>query len=345
ANEFVTSARACYQRCVPMPDGGRAGGLFAFLLLVSVTAHAQLPEQVAIEWKDDASCPRPLRLSLESEIARLLGPSSQNVEPSEFEAHIERLDDHATAPYRLTLQVSSETHRAERQMELSSCAEAQDAAALLIATAIDPEAVLRASAPVPKPPEPSSQREPPVQPHAWSLVARGLFDLFALPHPSGGPAVGVLLQRARFRAWGEARYLFARRVSSPPGDSSKTSRSPLHADVDLFSAVAGGAYVWPFGAWVVGPAAELELGALRSRGLGDGDGAPGLHRAAPWVAADIGAVAGYGVHRRVGLELSAFAGLPLSYPRLAVREEAAFYTTAPVTMRVAVGVRVSLGSL
>ncbi|MDB4976556.1 MAG: putative secreted protein [Myxococcaceae bacterium] len=326
-----------------MPDGGRAGGLFAVLLLAFLTVppatSAQLPAQVSIAWRDEASCPRPLRLSLESEVARLLGPSAQKVEPSAFEAHVERLEAGVALPYRLTLEVRSNTHRAERQMDLASCAEAQDAAALLIATAIDPEAVMRTSAeaPPPEPPEVPRPRPPSLVPHRWSLVARGLFDAFALPGATAGPSVGVLLARPRFRVWSEARYLFARRTE-------QRAASSLQADADLFALAVGTAYVWPFGALVVGPGAELELGALRARGHGGGNQAASLHDASPWGLLDLGGVAGYGVHRRVGLELSMFAGLPLFRPQLAVRGEREFYTTAALTIRVAVGVRISLGS-
>ena len=321
-------------------------------------AHAQLPEQVVIEWSDDASCPRPLRISLESEIARLLGPrASTNPEPLAFEVHIERTSENLARPYLLSLSVRRAGQRAERQVELTSCAEAQDAAALLIATAIDPDAALRAPPTAPpaappaavadrpepaKPanPEPESHA-PAVKPQRWSLLARALFDLSSLPHPTGGGSAGALYARERVRVWAEARYLFARRISANvPGSS-------LGADVDLFGAAVGGSYVWPFGQLVLGPAAELELGALRARGArGSAAGsAKTLSGVGPWGAAELGAIAGYGVDRRVGLELALYMGLPLRRPRLALRDEPAFYTTYPVTMRVAVGLRVSLGSL
>ena len=399
-NEFVSSVRSCYQRLVPMLDGGRAGGShlltkpLAFLrslaglastallstalsatalastaLLLCVfaqVASAQLPEQVTIAWQDEASCPRPLRLSLESEVARLLGPRARDAAPTTFDVRVDRLAAPSVSPYRLTLSVRSTTHLGEREVELASCAEAQEAAALLIATAIDPDAVMRAKPPEPQPaepppavptsaepkpaepepatkpersPQPDAATDPrpgPARPSAWSLTARGLLDLFSLPKPSGGPALGVLFSGSRYRLWSEARYLWARRAEAHDGSAA--------ADVDLFAAALGGAYVWPFGELVVGPSIELELGALRARGLNAGMGTTPHTQAALWGATDIGAVAGYGVHRRVGLELSMYAGIPMSRPGLALRDENPFYTTAPVTMRVAVGLRVSLGS-
>lgn len=385
-NEFVSSVRSCYQRQVPMLDGGRAGGSHSFskplpfaplALLLSLicafahAAHAQLPEQVIIAWEDEASCPRPLRLSLESEVARLLGPRARDATPASFDLHIQRLSPAALSPYRLTLTVRSAVQRAEREVELASCAEAQEAAPLLIATAIDPDAALRATPPEPKSAEPtpaepkpaeSKPGAPPAEPallaepdrarareperdskgagwSAWSVTARGLFDLFSLPKPSGGPALGALFSRSRYRLWSEARYLVARRAEAHDGSAA--------AKVDLFAAALGGAYVWPFGELVVGPSIELELGALHARGLRTAVASPSS-QVGPWAAADLGAVAGYGVHRRVGLELSVYAGIPLRRPRLALRDENRdenpFYTTAAMTMRVAVGLRVSLGS-
>jgi hypothetical protein len=204
-------------------------------------------------------------------------------------------------------------------------------AALPAAAADEPEPAK------PKSPEPES-RAPPVEPQPWSLLARALFDLQSLPHPTAGGSAGALYARERVRVWAEARYLFARHRSA------KVPGSALGAEVDLFGAALGGSYVWPLGQLVLGPAAELELGALRARGTGGSASAKTLSGVGPWGAAELGAIAGYGVDRRVGLELALYMGLPLRRPRLALREEPAFYTTSPVTMRVAVGLRVSLGS-
>jgi hypothetical protein len=301
-------------------------------------ASAQLPEHVEISWDDDGSCPRPLRLSLESEIARILGPGARTIPPARFEVRVVRRSDGGAQPYQLTLSVQRAAFRGQRELAFASCSDSQDAAALLIATAIDPTAVMRTPPRESPPPrEPAAPPRPVVAPHPWSLLARGLFDVSSLPAVSAGLEAGVLHARARYRLWSEARYLFAQKT--------ERTGSGVAADVDLFAAAAGGAYVWPFGALVVGPAAELELGVLRGQGAAVRDGLTPQNQVGPWGALHAGGIAGIAVHRRVGLELSLFGGLPLWRPQLAVRGDGAFYTTRAATMRVAVGVRVSLGSL
>jgi hypothetical protein len=63
-----------------------------------------------------------------------------------------------------------------------------------------------------------------------------------------------------------------------------------------------------------------------------------------WGSILFGAVAAYAVDRRVGLEAGLFASVPVEHPALAVGTDAAFYTTAPIAMRLALGLRLSLGS-
>jgi hypothetical protein len=297
------------------------GGLLACLMLAA-PARADLPPEVSIRWS--GACPRPF--ALEAEVSQLLGGKRPQLPVTEFEVDV----DEERAGYELTLDVNSSESKAERTVQLATCQEAQDAAVLLIATAIDPDAVLRVQKPSPPPPPPPPEPPKPPRakapPHRWSLTLRGMFDWQSLPGPTLGPSLGGLWQDARWRAWVDLRYLPARTEKA----------EDVSARVDLFAGALGSAYVWAWDPFVFGPALELELGALRARGL--------QNDAGPWGSVQIGGLAAWRATQRFGLELSMFAGVPLWRPRLSAGDADPFYTTAPATIRLALGVRVSLGS-
>jgi len=332
-----------------MPDGGRAAGLGRWTValwmcawLFSFPASAQLPSQISIDWTGTQLCPRSL--GLEAEVARLLGPAPPVDEPTRFVARVDELADRSVNYYRLSLTVSSESRHAERSVELATCSDVADAAALLIASAIDPNAVLRAKPPPPPPPpppaEPASEAEPAraVVTAPWSLRALGQLDSGTLPGVTGGPIMGALFQYDRYRAWLDARYLFAR---------STEEGKPVRCELDSFSAALGAAYVWPLGAFVVGPALEAEVGRLRSD-CRDSAAVQGTDASTAMGVVSFGAVAAYAVDRRVGIELGLFAGVPLYPATLQVfpadPQAEPLYTTDPITLRLALGLRVSLGS-
>lgn len=336
-----------------MPDGDRAVGLFArfclctflvsFTLSASAQSSAQLPRPIAIEWTGSPLCPRSAALELE--IARLLGRAPSATSATTFEVRVDELVERTTNYYRLTLRVRSAGDDAERSVELATCGDVQDAAALLIASAVDPHAALRVAPPVERadaPPAPAAESEPiakgevslPIVARRWSLRATALLDVFSVPKPTLGLALGGLWQHQRYRAWVDARYLVARR----------TQTRDAQADVDVLTAALGGSYVWWWRSLVLGPAAELELGMLRADASARTQAVSASNGSTAWSSVQLGAVAAYAVHRRVGVEAALFAGLPLRHPALRDGMGEPFYTTSAVTMRLALGLRVSLGS-
>lgn len=336
-----------------MPDGGRAARLARWTALLwsllSFPASAELPPQITVEWAGSPLCPRSL--GLDAEILRLLGDRRTEGEPTKFVARVDELADRSVNYYRLSLTVSSESRRADRSVELATCTDVQDAAALLIASAIDPDAITRAKPPPPPPPpppkpkpepEPEPVEEPaaPLLPTRWSLRAQAQLDVLSLPGFTAGPTAGALFQFGHYRAWLDAQYL-APRTAEAPGDVLRTR-------VDLVSGVLGGAYVWRFDDFVLGPALGAELGRLRTRSrLPDGD-APVVrpkNDATLWGGFLFGAVAAYAVDRWVGVEAGLFASVPVQHPELKINGgDKPFYTTQPIAMRLALGLRVSLGS-
>lgn len=319
-----------------MSLAGRCAFVWA---LFALPAHAQfaatLPEQVTIRWRSSV-CARPL--GLEAEVARLLGPELNELAPIELRAEVEQ----RALDYELTLHVHDATRELERRVQLASCDEVRDAATLLIATAIDPDAVLRA-APSETPAAPSAL--PPVAPEPapvapvsssrWSLLLGGVGDLQSLPGPSGGPSAGALVALRPLRLSALARYLLARTQAAP--------ESELATELDLFLFGLGAQLAWKVGPFLLGPGVEAEFGVLRARTRGPNHAGTGT---APWGSALLGGAMAWGASARVGVELGVFAGLPLWYPRLAreERKSSPFYSTEPFTVRVALALRISLDS-
>lgn len=301
---------------------GRVSGLLALSLLIAWPAAAAKPSPLEIDWARGAACPKPA--SLATDVERLLGTEHGQLAPMKFAARVAALEPEG---YELNLDVVTRDHRAHRTVRLSTCEEVGEAAALLIATALDPAVALReepATEPAPR------ERVPPT----WALSVSGLFDTRSLPHESFGVSGGVQLAFERGAwLWAEGRYLApARQIDE--GSSSETK-------IDMLGGALGTAWMWKLGKAALGPALELEAGLLRGRsnGLVQAERADAL-----WVDALGGALLSYALHTRVGLSLGMLGGVPLTRPRFALRDEEPFYTTRAWTFRLALGVRVSLGS-
>lgn len=286
--------------------------LLLHALLALTTASAQTGP--VIHWQGGVTCPRPAALERDLE-ARSQHDLSE-LAPLELLVEITPLPSGSVA-LSLIAQGGEDQHA--RQVELASCAEAERAAVMLIATALAPA-------------EPSA--EPPADEHAygpWSLRTSALLDLRAVPGVSGGPALGVALQLPlRFQVWADARYLFAR-------DSELLGGA--RARVDLFALGLGGGLLWSRARWSGGPVLELELGALRGRA---NQGAAGS-RAAPWLSAWGGARGGYRMGR-FDLQLVAQLGVPFLRPEFSVGGGSARYLTGAVTGRVVLGLSIALGT-
>jgi hypothetical protein len=276
-------------------------------------SYAQLPARVSLRWSSDASCPKPE--TFDAQVAERLGTGVAKLQPVELEV---RIDEGRGGLFRLALEAETAEAELAREVELVSCAEAQRAAVVLVATALAPERVGRA-------------REEQV-PARWTLRAGLLGDLRSLPGPSGGPTLGVgYAPLERLRLWADARYLFARETE-PLGAQ--------RAQIDLAALAVGAAGVWTRGAWLVGPGLELEAGALRGRAAGPS--AAGS-RAAPWLAVWAGTLAGY-CAGRVCFLLAILVGVPLLRPEFVLQDPSQVYRTAALGARAQLGVAITLGA-
>ena len=248
--------------------------------------------------------------------------------PTRFEARVAEL---APEGYQLDLVMRGSPHRGQRTVRLASCAEVEEAAALLIATALDPALALREDDAVSEPadvPRAAPRRRPSV-----SLGVRGLLDTRSLPDASGGIGAGLQLSFEHLWLWADARYFFPARARDTQLESETA--------IDLIAGALGVALTWSLGALSLGPALEAEAGMLRGKtsGVEQPERAQVL-----WVSGLGGALASYTLHERVSVSLTMLGGAPFVRPRFALRDEEPFYATRAWTFRLALGVRVSLGS-
>ena len=313
------------------------------LLCASHVSHAraQLPSGVDIAWKTSSECTRPL--DLDWQITRLLAPAIVLPKPVAFSVRVEARERGA---YQLGLAVHGGERELERTVVLASCAEVQDAVALLIAITLDPSAEQRAKVVGTAPEQPSERAPAAVEPAptraprkpllpAWvaQLRAGWIGDLHALPDASLGPALGIELGAGPLRVALGAAYLLPR--------SAHTAVPGIEGRVDLGAGMLALAYLPELGAVALGPTVAFEAGYLRAQGIGAADG---RRVGTPWLAVLPGGRLDVRVHPRVALRLELLAGLPLRRPKLALSGESVFYETRRLTARIEVGVLIRLGS-
>jgi hypothetical protein len=303
----------------------------ALALMFSGSARAQPVAGLTLHWSGPPECPMPAET--EAEIAALLPPGFEPEHAPAFEVRIEGLPD---GSYRLQLRVPREDLTSVRT--LRSCAEAAEAAAVLIAMALESApAVPPAPAPLPEPSgaEPRDDAPPAEQPRArggWALTAAALGDVRSLPRPSVGVMLGALWSvRALRLAW-YGRYLPAQPVEGLPSGAT--------AQLDLYAFALNAALLWKLSAFTFGPAVEVELGYLR----GQASGVEAARRAgAAWAAIAGGGVAEVRLHERISLQFGALLGVPWWESRFAFRDESTVFTSKPVVFRWFLGVGVRVG--
>jgi hypothetical protein len=303
---------------------------------------------VELRWSSQAACPAPEQP--EREIARLLGQRYAAVPPTAFEVEVTAQGERA---YELSLRPGDAGPDQARTLKLSSCAEVTEAAILLAAMALDPELEPPASPPArtdqpadsQPAPEPAAAA-PTRAPGRLRLELAGILDFWALPAVSGGPSLG--LSTTHEKSWqfaAYARYLAPRSVAvdsplfarAPEG----ALRQPGQARIGLFAFALEVGYRFQLHRWQLGPDAELELGGLYGRVTGLPEGSSGTTL---WASLWGGTTAAVELHPRVALVMRALLGAPLRRPRFALEGEPAFYTTAPATLRLSIGVSIALGT-
>lgn len=176
------------------------------LWLAAAVAGAQ-SERPALElaWSAPAECPQLPRAK--QLVAEYLGePALPLPRPNERVLAAQAAIRHLGQRWQLRLVTSLDGQPGERTLSAGTCADVVDAAALVLAFAIDPGAALRhgqaSPAPPPPPnpaPSPAPPPPPPVSRRTWLAVAAGVRgDWGALPGVSGGLALALAVEHG---AW------------------------------------------------------------------------------------------------------------------------------------------------
>jgi hypothetical protein len=180
--------------------------LFASALCVSA-ARARAALALSLSWSAPSGCPS--RDAVVGEIRRLLGGSIENPRGISARAEIEA---RSGGDYQLHIALRSDQGERMREVEAPTCAELADAAALIIALAIDPNAV--ANAPE-TPPSPASPSPVPSETEATSATPA------PAPTPSESPAPPPTSP-----PWSVASLPSAAPAPPPP-------RSDIHAHAEI----------------------------------------------------------------------------------------------------------------
>lgn len=234
---------------------------------------------------DGDECPD--RAAVEHEIGRMLGPDDGNRKAVTAEANVVR---RAVGDYRVSLLVTTDETRSTRSFKATSCREASEATALIVALAIDSRAKApepAVSAPESAPPPPIVREATPVAPGANSVrsvappvresssIAPARTREIALGGLVSGrlssgmqPDVALGFEGGLFGAWGAWRLeaLFAYQ----PATRARVAESPNKGgDVSSVSVGGRGCHLFSSGArWGIGPC--LSAGVLRATGTAFG---------------------------------------------------------------------------
>jgi hypothetical protein len=272
-----------------LPTSGRApiaalcGTLGCFIAGGSAAAEPA-PLGCQLQWVAPPECPDAdrVRADIERLTGRHLDPSlSDGITVTATVGH------EAPGHWAVDLVIAHGTADSnERHVEGGSCREVADAAAVIVAIALDPSHAL--AAPPPPPPPPPARPSPPPPPlppppppripirHGWGVAAIGGIDAAALPSPAPGLGLAgsVFIGDNRFEL---------RAAAWIPQDAAFSPSSGVH--VSLYTgairycrAVAGHVVELSI-------CAAMEIGALRATAFGLRQNGSGFGR---WVAPELG---------------------------------------------------------
>jgi len=286
----------------------------------------------------------PDRAALESELTRLLGDATTRGTP--LEARV-RIDKPQGKGFRLRLELKQSQARAsERKLEGTSCETLIETAALLIAIAHDPSAVVErrpapliAEPPPPAPPAPAPPLAAPVAPPsavppwAWTrpappraplalglLVRAGpLFGVGDLPGPHAGFAVGAALRLSAYRidaafelGAGSAKTLDAR----PDAGADFVRLAGVLRGCRVIVPLDGGAWPRPSLGLDLSGCLGIELGSLSGEGFGVSNPARG---SALWAAPRVDLRLGLGAVGPLGFAADVGLAVPVDPRRYVLR--------------------------
>jgi len=321
--------------------GSRA--LPALLTLVAApSALAQEPAPgLSLDWTAPPGC--PIAAEVRAQVESLLGAPAPGRarRPLAVRGRVETRGEVSV----LHLGTSETNGEGERTLEGATCSEVASAAALIVALAIDPDAVAASRspppvatfdppassspppAPPPTSPEPPPRAPPPVRPVPARPESGGapggglelgvLLDTATLPGVSAGPSIALTLAPARGMGLAlEGAYVLPRFADAGSGDGDKG------ADVALGLGALSGCARLALGEAEIGPCGGLEAGALLAEGRGFRTSSSDT---VTWLGLRLGAEARVPLAGSFGLRAGAGAVVALLRPGVQFRSSASSF--------------------
>jgi hypothetical protein len=317
-------------------------GSFVLSLALAV-APTDVASRLPLDWSAPAGCPDAAEVR--GRIGAYLGRDAFDEAIDEVVVR-GRVQRDRRGRWRLTIAVDLPGGTVERAVDAARCDELRDAAALIIAVALDPLRMGRRVEP-PAEPAPQPMPEPAVTPPAVveaaprprprryfaDLRIGGAIELGTAPRIAAGPWLAVALVGRRFRVELAGRYLGPRTV--------RRFADHERAGVRVQSGIVAlrGCFVPRVRRLELPTCAQVEAGAMRGRGVGLAQ--PQKSQRA-MVAAVIGQELAWQLHRHVGLWLAVDAAWALVRPRFAIDDLGTAYTAGPAALRVVAGPSVRL---
>jgi hypothetical protein len=317
-----------------MREGARAclAGLVLCWLAQASPAEAQESGALDFAWLAPEGCPSAG--DVQTEIDSLLGdaPGTRARAPLAVRATVER-----GARWLVTLDTRSSAATGHRTIEAVTCQALASATALIVALMIDPDAVAAhakqaAAAPSPPPPPVAPLPAPAPAPRAtFGLVGLGgSGTLGVLPGPDAGVFAALGLLHGPWRA--ELRAAYGLREV---GSDAVADAGGAYGSFRFFAGTLVGCWMMLGQTVDLGPCAEVEVGAVRGRGIGN---IPVSSETTPWVGLGAGGAAVLKGSAWLHVVLHADAVVPLWRPHYLFRERSAIFRAWPVGGRLTAGI-------
>ena len=267
----------------------------------------------ALEWSAPKGCPS--RAEVLARMTRLLGkPPGTAGEPAlSVRGEVSELPSQPRERFRVRLLSRTAEGPSERTVDGVSCERVTDAAVLILAMAIDAEAVA-ARLNAPPPPELPSRREPApapepaARPLALWARAGALADAGALPRINPGFALGIGVSVSRVWFEAEGRKWLAQRIEAPdrPGAGGRFERQAV---------LLRTCFEFKAGSFSGGPCAGTTVGWMSGQGYGISDPEDG---GSAWAEAFAGGALRQRMSELFALRVDLDAVTPLVNPRFSI---------------------------
>jgi hypothetical protein len=302
---------------------------------------------LTLEWTAPAPCPQAD--SLRERVSSLLAGSHASAAAVTARGAVRSVG----SGYELLLDTEQGARAGHRSVHASSCDEIADAAALIIALAIDPalgqfmpEPVAPAAPtaalppPVPPPPvlpparepRPAQARPPSGMPLGAAVGASFVADWGTLPGVAWGfeLALGIELQRVRIEVTG---------LRLPGQDRTIESNPDRGGTIDLWAGGLRSCYVAGDDDSGIGGCAGVEMGQLRGQGFGaDREDT----RSVAWLAARLGALLRYQLAPSIAVRGAIEALLPATRPEFLLDNVGVVHRPEPISGRLVIGLELRI---